>query len=175
MPTLVTPRLICTPITPQDWPFFLALQQDQQVMRYVAEDRPQEAIREAFESRLPAWSPGSEHWLCLVVRDSATQTPLGVTGYRHHEADCAEVGFLFAPQAQGKGYGFESLQAVCDYAFSQGGIRRLTATVTAGNVASKRLLEKVGFVLEGELRESYWLAGEWHNDWLFGLLRKEYC
>jgi hypothetical protein len=78
--------------------FFLALQQDQQVMRYVAEDRPQEAIREAFESRLPAWSPGSEHWLCLVVRDSATQTPLGVTGYRHHEADCAEVGFLFAPR-----------------------------------------------------------------------------
>lgn len=84
MPTLVTPRLICTPITPQDWPFFLALQQDQQVMRYVAEDRPQEAIREAFESRLPAWSPGSEHWLCLVVRDSATQTPLGVTGWSHY-------------------------------------------------------------------------------------------
>jgi len=63
---------------------------------------------------------------------------------------------------------------VCDYAFGQGGIRRLTATVTAGNVASKRLLEKVGFVLEGELRESYWLAGQWHNDWLFGLLKKEY-
>jgi hypothetical protein len=66
-------------------------------MRYVAEDRPPEAIREAFESRLPVWSPGSEHWFCLVVRDSATQTPLGVTGYRHHEADCAEVGFVCRP------------------------------------------------------------------------------
>lgn len=143
-------------------------------MRYVAEARPEEAIRETFTSRLPAWSPGSDHWLCLVVRDH-NQTPLGVTGYIHRDDDCAEVGFLFAPQAQGKGYGFESLQAVCDYAFMQGVIRRLTATVTAGNVASKRLLEKVGFVLEGELRESYWLAGEWQNDWLFGLLRKEYC
>jgi RimJ/RimL family protein N-acetyltransferase len=46
--------------------------------------------------------------------------------------------------------------------------------VTAGNRASKRLLEKSGFVLEGELRESYQLAGRWHNDWLFGLLKKEY-
>lgn len=174
MPTLITSRLICTPITPQDWPFFFALQQDQQVMRYVAENRPQEAIRDAFDARLPAWTPGSEHWLCLVVRDSATQTPLGVTGYIHREADCAEVGFLFAPQAQGKGYGLESLQAVCRYAFAEGGIRRLVATVTSGNDASKRLLEKVGFVQEGELREAFWLAGRWHNDWLFGLLHHEY-
>lgn len=71
MPTLVTPRLICTPITPQDWPFFLALQQDQQVMRYVAEDRPQEAIREAFESRLPglpAVSTGYVLWCATAPR-----------------------------------------------------------------------------------------------------------
>lgn len=174
MPVLHTPRLTCSPLQEEDWPFFLSLQQHPDVMRYLAEARPEEAIRETFTSRLPACSPGSDHWLCLVVRDH-NQTPLGVTGYIHRDDDCAEVGFLFAPQAQGKGYGFESLQAVCDYAFMQGDIRRLTATVTAGNVASKRLLEKVGFVLEGELRESYWLAGEWQNDWLFGLLRKEYC
>jgi hypothetical protein len=43
---------------------------------------------------------------------------------------------LFAAQAQGKGYGLESLQAVCRYAFAEGGIRRLVATVTAGNDAS---------------------------------------
>jgi len=174
MPVLHTPRLTCSPLQEEDWPFFLSLQQHPDVMRYVAEARPEEAIRETFTSRLPAWSPGSDHWLCLVVRDH-NQTPLGVTGYIHRDDDCAEVGFLFAPQAQGKGYGFESLQAVCDYAFMQGDIRRLTATVTAGNVASKRLLEKVGFVLEGELRESYWLAGGWQNDWLLWLVRKEYC
>lgn len=174
MPELHTPRLTCTPLQEEDWPFFLSLQQHPEVMRYVAESRPEEAIREAFTSRLPTWTPGSAHWLCLVVRDAVHQTPLGVTGYIHRDEDCAEVGFLFAPQAQGKGYGFESLKAVCDYAFTQGGIRRLTATVTAGNQASKRLLEKAGFVLEGELRESYWLAGQWHNDWLFGLLKKEY-
>lgn len=174
MPVLNTPRLSCSPLQEHDWPFFLALQQHPDVMRFVAQDRSVAEIREAFDARLTPWTPGSTHWLCLVVRDATTRTALGVTGYIHREEDCAEVGFLFAPAAQGKGYGFESLQALCDYAFRQGGIRRLTATVTAGNVASRRLLEKAHFRLEGELRESYYLAGCWHNDWLFGLLRQEY-
>lgn len=174
MPNLKTLRLECSPISEADWPFFLALQQDNQVMRFVADDRPLAAIREAFDARLPAWSPGCQHWLCLVVRDSETQQPLGVTGYIHRDSDCAEVGFLFATQAQGKGYALESLGAVCRYAFTEGGIRRLVATVTAGNTASRRLLEKQGFVLEGELREAFWLDGRWQNDWLFGLLAGEY-
>ena len=41
------------------------------------------AIREAFDSRLTPWTPGSAHWLCLVVRDVLSQAPLGVTGYIH--------------------------------------------------------------------------------------------
>ncbi|WP_326468848.1 GNAT family protein [Enterobacter wuhouensis] len=174
MPAFTTARLTCTPLQEQDWPFFLALQQNPEVMRFVADNRPVSAIRDAFDSRLAPWTPGSAHWLCLVVRDAATQTPLGVTGYIQCEEACAEVGFLFAPSAQGKGYGFESLQALCTFAFTEGKIRRLSATVTAGNSASRRLLEKTGFQREGELRESYYLGGRWHNDWLFGLLKHEY-
>lgn len=173
MIALTTERLVCTQLVDSDWPFFLALQQHPQVMRYVADNRSEREIRAAFDSRLPLWSPGDAHWLCLLVRDTQNSA-LGITGYIHREHDCAEVGFLFAPESQGKGYGTESLRAVCDYAFSRGGIRRLTATVTAGNIASRRTLEKLGFRLEGELRESYFLAGQWHNDWLFGLLSHEY-
>jgi hypothetical protein len=43
-----------------------------------------------------------------------------------------------------------------------------------GKCRLRRLLEKARFRLEGELRESYYLAGRWQNDWLFGLLRHEY-
>lgn len=102
MPQLTTSRLTCSPLQEDDWPFFLALQQDPDVMRFVAQDRTVADIRDAFDSRLTPWTPGSAHWLCLVVRDNASQTPLGVTGYQHHEADCAEVGFLFAPRLRGK-------------------------------------------------------------------------
>ena len=46
-------------------------------MRFVAQDRTVADIREAFDSRLTPWTPGCMHWLCLVVRDNASQTPLG--------------------------------------------------------------------------------------------------
>lgn len=174
MPVLKTSRLTCRPIEPADWPFFLSLQQHPDVMRYVADARSEADIREAFDSRLPEWHPGSPHWLCLILCDNETGKPLGINGYIHRGQDCAEVGFLLAPEAQGKGYGTESLRAVCDYAFSAGGLRRLTACVTAGNQASRQLLEKTGFVLEGTLRESYWLQQRWQDDWLFGLLKHEW-
>lgn len=173
MPVLKTSRLTCRPLTEDDWTFFLALQQDPGVMRFVADARTEEDIREAFNSRLPVWAPGDAHWLCLAVCDNDTGSPLGVTGYIHENNECAEVGFLFAPEAQGKGYGTESLRAVCDFAFTTGGLRRMTACVTAGNHASRHLLEKVGFVHEGTLRESFWLHQTWYDDWVFGLLHRE--
>ena len=174
MPILKTARLTCRPLTSADWPFFLALQQDPDVMRHVADARRESEIREAFDSRLAAWHPGDAHWLCLVLCDNETHTSLGVTGYIHRAKESAEVGFLLAPDAQGKGYATESLRAVCDYAFTHGGLRRLTACVTEGNHSSRHVLEKVGFVLEGTLRESYWLQQRWQNDWLLGLLKREY-
>lgn len=67
--------------------------------------------------------------------------------------------------AQGKGDGTELLWAVCDYAFTRGGLCHLTASITEGNQASRHVLEKVGVVLEGTLRES---------DWLLELLKQEY-
>ena len=44
MPELLTPRLRCSPLQLDDWSFFLSLQQDPQVMLYVADPRPQAAI-----------------------------------------------------------------------------------------------------------------------------------
>jgi len=43
MPELLTPRLRCSPLQLDDWSFFLSLQQDPQVMLYVADPRPQAA------------------------------------------------------------------------------------------------------------------------------------
>lgn len=52
MPVLTTSRLTCSPVEEQDWPFYLSLQQNPDVMRFIAEKRPIAVIREAFEPRL---------------------------------------------------------------------------------------------------------------------------
>lgn len=61
-----------------------------------------------------------------------------------------------------------------DFAVNACGFHKLTATVTAGNLASRGLLESCGFQLEGTLRDNYRLAGQWCDDWLFGLLAAEF-
>ena len=174
MPVLQTSRLLCRPLTENDWTFFLTLQQNPDVMRFVADARTEEEIRTAFDSRLPEWFPGSPHWLCLLLCDKTSGAPLGVTGYIQESNECAEVGFLLAPEAQGKGYGAESLHAVCEYAFASGGLRGPAARVSAGKETSPRLLGKVGFLSECTLRGKYLRHNILHHDWIFGLLKQEY-
>ena len=59
MTNLLSERLDHRPMTEEDWPFFLALHQDRQVVRYVADDRSEAAIRLLFDVRLPRWPTSS--------------------------------------------------------------------------------------------------------------------
>ncbi len=166
-------RITYQQINSDDWPFFVALQQDPRIACYLASSHSDDAMREAFECRLPRWEPGSRHWLCLVMREKTSGEPFGVTGFIDRGEGIAEVGYLLATRVHGQGLGYESLYALCDYAFQVCGYRKLVATVTVGNEPSKRVLEKAGFKIEGTLRENYFLEGRWQDDWLFGLLAHE--
>ena len=66
------------------------------MVRYVADDRSENAIRHAFDMRLPRWEPGSSHWLCLVMREKSRGQSVGVTGLIDRSDGVAEVGFLLA-------------------------------------------------------------------------------
>lgn len=168
-------RLVYRPLKQEDWPFFLALNQDRNLMAYIADPRDEEEIRSAsFDTRLLPWRKSEAHWLCLIIEQKGCQTPVGVTGFIERNPDIAEVGFILAAHHQRKGYGAESLNAIIRFAFNSLGYRKLTATATAGNIASQRLLLKSGFRQEGVIRQNYHLNGEWRDDWVFGLLADEY-
>lgn len=99
---------------------------------------------------------------------------MGVTGFIERNPGVAEVGFILAADHQRKGYGVESLNATIRFAFDFQDYRKLTATVTAGNIASQRLLLKTGFRQQGVIRQNYYLNGKWRDDWVFGLLAGKY-
>lgn len=113
MITLTTPRLRLSGFNASDWPFFLRLRRDPEVMRYMGELLEEPALRTLFESRCA--DPG-----VFVLRD-ASGAAIGDIGLRissknPHEAD---VGYALLPEAQGKGYASEALKAICDYGFQQ--------------------------------------------------------
>lgn len=86
----------------------------------------------------------------------------------HHRR--AEIGFMLARSHWGRGYAFEAAQAVVEYAFGTAGLHRLAARTHAGNDRSAKLLERLGFRLEGTLRGHVLRDGARRDCWLFGLL-----
>jgi RimJ/RimL family protein N-acetyltransferase len=58
--------------------------------------------------------------------------------------------------------------------FGQTAIERLEARCSVDNLASQRVLEKVGFVREGLLRGYFELQGRRVDNFLYALLRSEY-
>lgn len=84
----------------------------------------------------------------------------------------AEIGFLIGESNfWGKGYASEAVRSVCDWAFEEAGIQKVTAGAYAQNIGSRKTLEKVGFVEEGVLRSQVVLdSGERSDVIRFGLL-----
>jgi GNAT superfamily N-acetyltransferase len=117
---LTTPRLTMRPIAFEDWSLFLKLNQSPGVMKYIGDIETTAQIRHRFEQRVGKWDKYSDFWLCLVIRERETGRAVGLTGFfpdwRPYQQ--AEVGFMLLPDAQGKGYGKESLREVLNYAFT---------------------------------------------------------
>jgi Acetyltransferases, including N-acetylases of ribosomal proteins len=85
-----------------------------------------------------------------------------------------EVGLWIAPEYWGEGYGTEASRVLVDYAFDERNLHRLQARVMATNDASRRVWEKLGFELEGRLRQNQFDDGEYVDTLYFGLLEDEY-
>lgn len=86
----------------------------------------------------------------------------------------ADFGYDLRLEYWNKGIMTEALSSIVDFAFHTLEINRIEATVSTENVASIRVLEKLGFIKEGILRErSYW-KGISHDMVMLSILKNEY-
>jgi len=145
--SIETNKLRLNQLTEDNRKGFSSLLQNDDVIRYCFDPLSAKDIEDSFQSRLADWSINSEHWLCLAVNEKTTGNFVGTNGFRVNvKGSTLEVGFLFLPEYQGKGYATESLKGVLEYARILG-FDAAIAHVTEGNSASCRVLEKCGFVV----------------------------
>jgi RimJ/RimL family protein N-acetyltransferase len=85
-----------------------------------------------------------------------------------------EIGYALVPSERGKGYCSEAAQIMVDYLFLSKDTVRIQAHANVRNVASQRVLEKVGFKKEGIVRKSVFVRGEWRDRYLYSILREEW-
>ena len=94
---------------------------------------------------------------------------LGPVNWTHRFGDIGLV--LGESSVWGKGYATEAISLVCAYAFDTLQLNKLTASMYAENVGSKKAFERVGFVQEGVRRSQYLCDGNYTDLILLGRLR----
>nr|WP_262908670.1 GNAT family protein [Hymenobacter translucens] len=83
----------------------------------------------------------------------------------------AEIGYWLGRQQWGRGIATAAVQALCSYAFAHFDLVRIYAGVFASNPASKAVLTKAGFELEGRLRNSVTKGGRTMDSLLYARLK----
>ena len=86
----------------------------------------------------------------------------------------AALGYCYHDAAWGHGSATEAAHALLRWAFDTLDLNRVQAEADTRNVASARVLEKLGFVREGTLREDCVVNGEVSDSWVYGLIRREW-
>lgn len=93
--------------------------------------------------------PSLTEWFRLIIH-KADQTLIGDTFLKMIPdatglpTGSLEFGYRIVPSYRRQGYASEAAQAMIDWAFCQPGVQRVTAGCDADNIASKRVLEKIG-------------------------------
>lgn len=86
----------------------------------------------------------------------------------------AILGYCLAREFWSNGYTTEAVKAVLRYMFIEIGLNRIEASHSINNIASGRVLEKVGMLLEGQSKDYYFCNSGFQDSRLFGLTKEQY-
>jgi ribosomal-protein-alanine N-acetyltransferase len=85
-----------------------------------------------------------------------------------------EIGYMLAASHHGRGLGTRAVALLVAKLFRETELYRIFATISVENIASIKLLERLGFIREGVLREHYLIQGRRVDEAIYGLLRHEW-
>lgn len=172
-----TERLVLRPLRPADSAAMFRYRSDPEVCRYQMWEPSSAAEVEDFIAGMAARepdTPGTWYQLAICRRDTGQlvgdcglRFPLG----RDYET---EIGISLAPEFHGMGYATEALEAALSYLFETLGKHRVFGSIDPRNHASLRLMERIGLRREAHFRESLWCRGEWADDVIYAMLRREW-
>ena len=99
---------------------------------------------------------------------------IGTAGFNNYQRNHrANLGYDLHVDFWNKGYITEALSEILYFGFEMLEINRIEAEVMQGNVASERVLEKLGFTNEGVLRDWMYWNDKHYDMTMFALLRKD--
>ncbi len=159
--TLPTPPLSDGVITLRPWtqadiPALVEMCNDPQTVRFTTVPTPYTATDAEDWLTTHAINLASGESVSFAVVDRLNEAPIGSIGLHLLNSTAvtgaAEVGYMTAPPARGRGVITRAVPLVCEWAFARLGIERVQLTTHLDNPASQRVAAKCGFTREGVLR-----------------------
>lgn len=154
MIVLKTHRLTLSHLSGDDAPFILRLVNEPAFIRYIG-DKGVRTLEDALEYLMqgPVASYSAHGFGMYRVTLNDGGAPIGICGLiRRDGLDDVDIGFAFLPEYWGCGYASESAQAVMQCEPRSLGLRRVVAITDPDNVASIRVVEKLGLRFERMVR-----------------------
>lgn len=117
-------------------------------------------------------SDGSRLTLFITVDDQLAGS-IGVVNFNKEHRKC-EIGYWLREDLQGRGIVTKALATFADFLFKIKGMNRLEIQVMVGNVRSRAVPLRLGFQLEGVLRQALFMYQTFHDVELFSLLKSDW-
>ena len=115
----------------------------------------------------------SETFAFAITVDNMVIGSIGIFRQGNIHRQTAELGYYIAEEYWGKGIMTEAVKQICEYVFANSDIIRIYAEPFAYNIASCRVLEKVGFQYEGTLRSNAVKNSKVIDMKMYSLLKEE--
>jgi [ribosomal protein S5]-alanine N-acetyltransferase len=175
-PLLETPRITLRQLTYDDLDVTFRILADPEVVRYMgrAPYGSMEEARDRINKVVTGVEAGSTIRWGFVLRESGEL--IGSGGFHRWNAEhrWAEIGYELAPAHWGKGLVPEALTSMIRFGFDRMELHRVEANIDPANSASRRVLEKLGFVREGLQRENWFYNGKYTDTGHYGLLLADF-
>jgi RimJ/RimL family protein N-acetyltransferase len=174
---VLTERLSLRPLTAADADALLAYRSRADVCRFVPFEPMTRADLDAQADRFARRTLTDEGQdLTLGAEVRATGQLIGdlILFWRSRRDLTGELGYIFNPDAGGRGYATEAARAVLGLGFDGLGLRRIIARLDERNEPSARLARRLGMRQEARLVENELFKGEWHTELQFAMLAREW-
>jgi [ribosomal protein S5]-alanine N-acetyltransferase len=167
-------RLVLEPMAPAHAELLFDALQDARIYEWIS-NRPSdnvEALRARWESARARNAAGEDVSLNWALRRRSDGAYVGKCDVEMSGAGIASnVGYLIFPLYWNSGYASEVLRALVSH-LEQHGVHELHAFVTAGNLASERVLLKAGFERTRVLKDNDTIRGVRHDEIEYLLIRE---
>jgi ribosomal-protein-alanine N-acetyltransferase len=109
----------------------------------------------------------------VIEVDGVITGQLNVANIMYGSVSSAVLGYWISPEFAGKGVTPVCVALATDYLMNQQGLHRVEIDVRPENVASLRVVEKLGFRYEGIKQRYIHINGDWRDHYVFALTKEE--